>query len=334
MSNQQMRAAVITAAGGPEALQVLTVPRPIPQQSEVLVRVRASALNRADLLQRRGLYPAPPGVPTDIPGIEFAGEVVATGPRVQLWNLGQRVMGLVGGGAHAEYLVAHERTVAELPSNLSWEDAAGIPEAYITAHDSLWIQAGLRPDERVLIHVVGSGVGIAAVQLTRGMNAIPFGTSRTADKIDRAKEYGLESGFVVPTPPTREDAKRWTADGAFDVILDLAGGAYASASLHALAPRGRIMLIGTMAGQRTEVELGLMLSKRARMMGTVLRSRPLEEKIAATQAFAKEVIPLFARGVLRPVIGSEFNLADVRRAHERMESNQSFGKIILRMNDC
>ena len=326
-----MMAVVITRPGGPDVLEVREVPKPTPQPSEVLVRVRASALNRADLLQRRGLYPAPLGVPADIPGIEFAGEVEQVGESVQLWKPGQRVMGLVGGGAYAEYLMAHERTLVQVPENLSWEQAASIPEAYITAHDALWIQAALRPSERVLIHAVGSGVGLAALQLARALNAIPCGTSRTADKLERAKEFGLAEGFAVPSAPTPDDGKRWSENGAFDVVIDLAGGPYVSASLHALASRGRIILVGTTAGGKSEIELGLILGKRVRMTGTALRARPLEEKIAVTRAFAAEVVPLFASGALRTVVDSEFSLRDVRRAHERMESNQSFGKIVLRI---
>lgn len=327
-----MLAAVITRPGGPEVLEVRDTPRPTPQKNEVLVRVRASALNRADLLQRRGHYPAPPGVPADIPGMEFAGEVDQIGDAVQLWKPGQRVMGLVGGGAYAEYLVTHERTLARVPDNLRWEQAASIPEAFITAHDALWMQAALRPSERVLIHAVGSGVGLAALQLARAMNAVPCGTSRTSDKLQRAKQFGLADGFVVPSAPTPEDGKRWSANGAFDVVIDLTGGPYVNASLHALSHRGRIILVGTMAGAKSEVDLGLMLGKRARMTGTVLRARPLEEKIAVTRSFVAEVLPLFVSGVLQTVIDSEFTLKDVRRAHERMESNESFGKIVLRVD--
>ena len=327
-----MRAVAIRSFGGPEVLEVRTLPKPLPQGSDVLVRVRASALNRADVLQRRGLYPPPPGV-TDIPGLEFAGELEAIGTAVQLWKPGQRVIGLVAGGAHADYLVAHERTLAPAPQNLTWPELAAIPEAFITAHDALWTQAGLRPNERVLIHAVGSGVGLAALQLTRAINAVPFGTSRTAGKLQKAKALGLEAGFDVPGAATPETGKQWAANGGFDVILDLVGGAYTNASLHALAPRGRIMLVGTMAGARSELDLALMLHKRAIMIGTVLRARPLEEKIAVTHAFARELLPLFSRGILRPIIDSEFSMADVRQAHQRMESNESFGKVVLRMSE-
>lgn len=331
MDSKEMQAVVITHPGGPEVLEIKIRPRPDPHGAEVLIRVRASSLNRADLLQRRGRYPAPAGAPSDIPGLEFAGEVEAVGPGVQLWRPGDRVMGLVGGGAQGEYLVTHERTLSEVPANLSWAQAAAIPEAFITAHDALWVQAALRPNERVLIHAAGSGVGLATVQLACAMNAIAFGTSRTSDKLERAKQLGLGAGFVVAGTPTRDTAKQWSAEGEFDVVMDLIGGEYTNASLHALAPRGRVLLIGTMGGAKAEIDLGLIMGKRAQLRGTMLRARPLEEKIAVNLAFRDEVVPLFARGTLKPVIDSEFDWHDIRQAHERMESDQTFGKVVLRI---
>src|SRR5437868_10804568 len=222
MTTQQMVAAFISRSGGPEVLELRKIAKPKPESSEVLVRVHASALNRADLLQRRGHYPAPPGVPPDIPGLEFAGAIEETGAKAQLWNPGDRVMGLTGGGAQAEYLVAHERTVIGIPSSLTWQEAAAIPEAFITAHDALWIQAGLRPSELVLIHAVGSGVGLAAVELVRAMGAIPFGTSRSKDKIDRAKTFGLQEGFTISGSADEMRAAVKAANGGrgFDVVLD------------------------------------------------------------------------------------------------------------------
>src|SRR5581483_2162 len=181
-----MKAIVICAPGGPEVLTVRDFPTPQPSADQVLVRVRAAGVNRADLLQRAGNYPAPPGCPQDIPGLEFAGEVAELGPEARLWKPGQRVFGITGGGAYAEFIVAHERTLAEVPPNLDWLEAASIPEVFITAHDALWKQAALRPSETVLVHAVGSGVGLAAVQLARAMNAVPYGTSRTHDKLQRA----------------------------------------------------------------------------------------------------------------------------------------------------
>src|SRR5258708_5221081 len=223
-----MQAIWISRFGGPEVLEVREVSRPAASPGEVLVRVRAAALNRADLLQRQGKYPAPHGSPQEIPGMEFAGEVAEVGPGVRMWKAGQRVFGLAGGGAQAQYIVTHERLLAEIPENLSWAEAASVPETFITAHDALWIQAGLRPAETVLIHSVGSGVGLAAVQLACAVQAVPYGTSRTLDKISRAKDYGLEAGIAVPEnfhDPVAE-APPWTGGKGINLVLSLVGGAY------------------------------------------------------------------------------------------------------------
>jgi putative PIG3 family NAD(P)H quinone oxidoreductase len=330
-----MHAAIITSHGGPEVLKIENLHRPVPTADQVLVQVKASALNRADLLQRQGKYPAPAGAPANIPGMEFAGLVAERGPDAHHWHTGQRVFGITAGGAHAEYVVVHERTLAEVPANLSWSQAAAVPEVFITAHDALWKQAGLRPAENVLIHSVGSGVGLAAVQLCRAMHAIPYGTSRTLDKIHKSRPYGLEDGFQVRDADQLDslsDYTRSVTDGhGFDVVLDLAGGPYVSASLQSLAPKGRIMCVGTVAGGRAELNLGQVLSKRAHLIGTVLRARSLEEKILVTQAFAKEVVPLLANGVLLPTIDSEFWLNEIQDAHKRLESNETFGKVVLRI---
>jgi putative PIG3 family NAD(P)H quinone oxidoreductase len=327
-----MNAVIITRPGGAEVLEIRDVPTPAPAANEVLVRVRASALNRADLLQRRGRYPAPPGSPADIPGIEFAGEVAACGADAKRWQAGQRVFGIIGGGAHAECLVTHEGTLAEIPPNLGWAEAGAVPEVFLTAHDALWVQAGLEAGERVLIHAVGSGVGLAAVQLVRAKGAIPYGTSRTADKIARAKEYGSEDGAVVTDPATElpELARRWAPDG-FDVVLELAGGPYLPASLQAMRLKGRLMLVGTVAGGSAELSLAPILSKRLTLRGTALRSRSVEEKIAATASFTADVLPLLASGALRPTIDSRFPLEQIRQAHQRLESNQTFGKVVLEL---
>ncbi|MGH9603820.1 MAG: alcohol dehydrogenase catalytic domain-containing protein, partial [Terriglobales bacterium] len=212
-----MKAVLITRPGGPEVLEIRDVSTPQPAAGEVLVRVMASALNRADILQREGRYPAPPGAPADIPGIEFAGEVAALGPEARAWQVGQRVFGITGGGGHAEYLVAHEHTLAEVPPNLTWTEAAAIPEAFITAHDALWQQAALRPSERVLIHAVGSGVGLAAIQLVHARGAVPYGTARNEEKVTRAREYGLEDGIVLrdSLEPLADRAKHWTSGRGF-----------------------------------------------------------------------------------------------------------------------
>jgi putative PIG3 family NAD(P)H quinone oxidoreductase len=329
-----MRAAVITGPGGPDVLEVRDLPAPVPGFEQVLVRVHASALNRADLLQRRGGYAAPPGWPSDIPGIEIAGEVDALGPGATLWQRGDRVFGLVGGGAHAEYCVVHERTLARVPDRLSWGEAGAIPEAFITAHDALASQANVRPGEHVLIHAVGSGVGLAAVQLCRSLGAIPYGTARTADKVERARKLGLEDGIVVTADPLEiaEPVARWTKGLGVDVVLELVGGAYVPASIAALASKGRLVLIGLVAGASVQVDLGRVLRQRLTIRGTVLRARPLEERIQVTRAFAGEVVPFLERGTVAPVIDSTFPLTEIRAAHERLESNATFGKVVVQIS--
>src|SRR5688500_3743059 len=248
---------------------------------DVLVRVRAAGLNRADIHQRKGGYPAPPGSPPDIPGLEYAGDVLEVGSDVRDFAVGDPVFGICGGGAHAELISVPARTAARIPAGLSWSDAGSIPEAFITAHDALVTQGNLRAGGRVLIHAVGSGVGLAAVQVARAVGAIPFGTSRTADKIDRALPYGLERGGEVrDAKALSELARDWAPDG-FDVVLDLVGGAYTPASIDLLATRGRLMLVGLVAGATATFDLRRILSRRVSVTGTVLRARSVDEKAAA-----------------------------------------------------
>ena len=326
-----MRAAWISSFGGPEVLEIRQVDRPSINNEQVLVRVRASSLNRADLLQRQGKYPPPPGFPAEISGIEFAGEVAEIGSSVRQWKPGQCVFGLIGGGAHAEYLATSEHLLAEIPSNLNFEQAAAIPEVFITAHDALWTQAGLRPGETVLIHAVGSGVGLAAVQLCRAIQAVPYGTSRTADKIEKSKPLGLEDGAVVSEnfDALEAAAQKWTGGKGINVVLDLVGGPYVKASQKLMASKGRIVLVGTIAGGSYELDARYMLSKRLKIWGTVLRARSLEEKIEVTKKFAAEVVPLLAGGVLRPNIDSTFKLDEISQAHQRLESNETLGKVVI-----
>jgi len=326
-----MRAAVITKAGGPDVLEVRDVPRPVPGEGEVLVRVRASALNRADLLQRRGNYPAPPGAPQDVPGLEIAGEVVGRGPGTGRWSIGDRVFGIVGGGGNADFATTPEDELAAIPPSLSWEEAAAIPEAFITAHDALITQAAMRPGECVLIHAVGSGVGLAAVQLVRALGGRALGTARTQDKVDRARPLGLENGVVVGKEAAAfvEPVRRWTDGRGADVVIDLVGGDYIAADVSAAALKGRIMLVGLLAGRSTTVDLGGILRQRLTIRGTVLRSRPAHEKVEATRAFARDLLPLLASGKVKPLIERVFPLERIREAHELMESNATFGKIVI-----
>jgi putative PIG3 family NAD(P)H quinone oxidoreductase len=326
-----MKAAWIAKFGGPEGLEIRTVSRPQVVADQVLVRVRASALNRADLLQRQGRYPAPPGYPQEIPGVEFAGEVAEIGPLVQMWRPGQRVFGLTGGAAQAEYVVIQERLLAEIPANLDWTEAAAVPEVFITAHDALWKQANLRPGETVLIHAVGSGVGLAAVQLVRALHAVPYGTSRTPEKIDQAKRVGLEDGIAVKDDfdALVSAAEKWTHAKGINVVLDLVGGPYVKASQKLMAAKGRMILVGTVAGGSYELDSRFVMSKRLQIRGTVLRARSLEEKIEVTRSFAAEVVPLLAKGILKPNIDSKFKMEEIGKAHQRLESNQTVGKVVL-----
>lgn len=324
-----MRAVVIARPGGPDVLELREVARPVPAPGEVLVRIRATALNRADLLQRQGRYPAPHGWPQEIPGMEYAGEVVALGRGVQRWREGDRVMGIAGGGTYAEYVAVHERAAAAIPAVLSFTEAAAVPEAFITAHDALVTQANVRMGERVLVHAVGSGVGLAAIQLARAAGARAFGTARTPDKIERAGAFGLNGGAVLGADlsPLEHAVAGW--GGAPNVILDLVGGPYFAASIAVAAPRARIILIGTVAGREGTAPLGMILGKRLTIRGTVLRSRSPEEKVAANVAFEEQVVPLLADGTLRPVVDSVFALGQAGDAHALMESNATFGKIVL-----
>jgi putative PIG3 family NAD(P)H quinone oxidoreductase len=328
-----MRAVVITRAGGPEGLAVREVPMPSPGPGEILVRVRASALNRADILQREGRYPPPPGAPADIPGLEFAGEVVECGSGATRWKPGARLFGIVAGGAHAEFLVTNQDAVAAVPDHVGWLDAAAIPEAFITAHDAMITQAQLAIGETVLVHAVASGVGLAAVQLARAWGAIPFGTSRTAEKLLAAREIGLEDGIAIhgDFDPLAKKVEAWTTGRGIDVTLDLVGGPYLAASAKVAASRGRIMIIGSLAGQAGDFPLGIVLRKRLQLRGTVLRSRSLAEKIDATAGFERDVVPLVATGRVRPVIDSVHALDRIADAHRRMESNESVGKIVIQM---
>jgi putative PIG3 family NAD(P)H quinone oxidoreductase len=326
-----MKAVVITRFGGPEVLEIQDVPTPQPGPDEVLVRVHGTALNRADLLQRIGRYAAPAGAAENIPGLEFAGEVAELGANAQRWHKGNRVMGIIGGGAHAEFVAAHQDALAAVPANLEWSAAGAIPEVFITAHDALR-QAEFNAGENVLIHAVGSGVGLAATQLVRALGGRAFGTSRTPDKIERAKEFGLASGFEVPDPSVLASLSAFAqnvTDAGFDVVLDLNGGPYFAASLEAMALKGRIILIGGVAGGRANIDLYQILGKRLHVIGTVLRARSLEEKIAITGAFAREVVPLLEKGSIQPVIDSVYPLEKIQYAHRRLESNETFGKVVL-----
>jgi NADPH:quinone reductase len=326
-----MKAVRFTGKGGPEVVELAEVEAPRPSRGEVLVRVRAAAMNRADLLQRRGLYPPPAGFREDIPGLELAGEIAELGEAVTGWKVGDRVMAIAAGEAQAELAVVHERMLLRVPEGLSLGDAGALPEAGMTAHDALFTIGGLRPGATVLIHAVGSGVATAALQIARAAGALTVGTSRTADKLEKARALGLEHAILVgrEEPKFADEVKRLTGRRGAALILDFVGGAYAAENVASLAPGGRIVVIGTMGGPKAQLDLGLLMRVRGSITGTVLRPRPLEEKIAVTQAFGRDVLPLIAAGKVKPVVDALLPAARAREAHERMEKNDSFGKIVL-----
>lgn len=325
-----MRAIIVTKPGGPEILEEQSRPLPEPGLGQIRVRIHASALNRADLLQRRGAYAPPPGASPDIPGLEYAGEVDAVGPETSLWAAGSRVMGITGGGGHAEYLCVHEREAIPVPSALSWEDAAAIPEVFLTAYDALVHRLALRPGERLLIHAIGSGVGTAALQLGLLAGAVVIGTSRSADKLTRARELGLAVGVDTSRDDWLSRIAGVTDDQGVDAVLDLVGGNFLAGNITVLAPHGRLVLVGLTAGARAELNLAAVLGKRLHIIGTVLRTRSLEEKIALAREFSDRIVPLFDSGRLRPIVDRVFPFSEIRAAHELMESNANFGKIVLR----
>ncbi|HEY6004598.1 MAG TPA: NAD(P)H-quinone oxidoreductase [Anaeromyxobacter sp.] len=326
-----MKAVLFGGKGGPEIIEWKETADPAPARGEVLVRVRAAGLNRADLLQRMGLYPPPPGTRADVPGLELAGEVAKVGEGVTAWKPGDRVMAIASGEAQAEYAVAHERMLLRIPEGMSFDDAGAIPEAGITSHDALFTLGGLRPGWPVLVHAVGSGVATAAVQIAKAAGATVIGTSRTPEKLERARALGMDHGILVAKEEPRfaDEVRKLTGKRGCPVIVDFVGAPYAQENLAALAPGGRIVVVGTLGGAKPVLDLSLLMRTRGSIVGTVLRPRPLEEKISATQAFARDVLPLVASGRVKPVVDAVLPAARAREAHERMEKNESFGKIVL-----
>ncbi|WP_437734121.1 NAD(P)H-quinone oxidoreductase [Sorangium sp. So ce1335] len=326
-----MRAVVIREPGGPDVLEVREVEAPEVPEGHVRVAVRFAGVNRADLLQRLGMYPAPPGAPPDVPGLEYAGVIEAVGKGAHRFAPGDRVFGLVPGGAYAERIVAHEREVAPVPDGLTDEEAAAVPEAFVTAYDALVTRARLAPGERVLVNAVGSGVGTAGLQIARALGCFVAGTSRTQDKLDRCRELGLDAGIAASGGTFADEVLKATGGPGVDAVLELVGGAYVNEDLRACAPRARIALVGLTAGATAELDLRELLRKRVELIGTVLRSRPLEEKIAAAQVLERNISPWLARRAVRPIIDRVFPLGDAAAAHIYMASNASFGKVLLRI---
>jgi len=322
---------------GPEQALVLgEAPRPEPAAGQVLIEVHATAVNRADLLQRRGFYPPPPGE-SDILGLEAAGTVVARGAEVpgaasvDNVRIGDRVMCLLGGGGYAEYVVVDHRMALPIPGDLPFEQAAGVPEVFYTAYMTLVAEAGLVRGETLLIHAGGSGVGTAAIQLAGALGARALVTAGSADKLERCRALGALGGINYKDEDFAERGRALSDGHGVDVILDCVGGSYLERNLALLAPRGRLVIIGLMGGARAEINLALLVGKRLRVIGTVLRTRSLEEKLALTVGMRETVLPLLAAGTVRPIIDAVFPLSDAAAAHDRVASNANFGKVILRV---
>ena len=323
-----MRAVVIDRPGSPEVLSLKEVRRPSPKAHDVLVKVHASGLNRADLLQRRGLYPAPPGSPADIAGLEFAGEV-AESPSGE-WARGARVMGIVGGGAAAEYLTLPADQLLPTPKHLSDAEAAAIPEAFLTAYDAVVLQGKLQRGEWLALNAAGSGVGTAAIQLARHLGASVVGSSRTVDKLERCEGIGLNEAVLGSSETLAQACERRLGPQAISVILDLVGGAELSNLLRCLDDQGRLILVGLLAGRRATLPLGVILGRRLRVQGTVLRSRSDDEKAALVAAFRRHLLADFSvDGPLRPIIHCTVPWTEVREAHQLLEGNSTFGKVVL-----
>ena len=295
-------------------------PDPEPGSGEILVRVRAAGLNGADIMQRAGMYPAPPGSPQDIPGLEFAGEVVAAGPGATRFAAGDRVMAVVGGGGQAELATVHERQAMPVPGALDWPQAGGTPEVFTTAHDAIFTQAGLRPGERFLVHGAAGGVGTAAVQLGASAGARVTATVRRAEARDTVRELGAHEVL---------DPEGFEEHGPFDVILELVGAPNLGANLKAVATQGRIVVIGIGAGAKGEINLRDLMSRRVTLRASTLRPRPLEEKALTARAMEREVLPLFAAGRLRVPLAESFPLDEVAEAYDRFAAGGKLGKIVV-----
>ena len=323
-----MRAVVLRSHGGPEVLEIQDVEAPVPGNDDISVDVVATALNRADLLQRMGLYPNPFPDDVEIPGLEFSGTVRSVGAHVRRWKVGDPVMGIVSGGGYAQQLVLPERQAMRIPTGISVADAAAIPEVFITAWDALVVQGVLTSGRWALVHAGGSGVGTAAIQICKAIGARIVVTC-SASKVAACRALGADVVVDYGSQDFVAEVASATAGVGVDVVLDVIGGDYLERNIAALATKGRIIQVGVMAGKPVLFNVGALLGKRASIIGTVLRARPVEEKISISQRFASEVLPLFDAGVLQPVIDRRYQLDDIAAAHEYMASNGNTGKIVI-----
>ena len=324
-----MRAVVITEYGSEDVLKVQEVPEPAPGPDQVVVAVASSAMNRADLLQRAGQYPAPGPKPDfEIPGLEYSGKILAVGSEVSNWSTGDEVMGIVSGGAMAEMVVTHERMLQSVPRGVGVADAAAIPEVFMTAHDALVTQGALRSGGRSLVHAGASGVGTAAIQIAKSLGA-QIAVTCSSGKVEACRNLGADLVVDYTEKDFSEAVGEWTMGQGVDVVLDVVGGDYLAMNIKCLKVQGRIVQVGVMAAPVASFALGALLPKRASLIGTVLRSRPIEQKIEANQLFISQLLPRFEDGSLKPVIDSRFSLDEIAGAHAYMATNANVGKILI-----
>ncbi len=323
-----MRAVVLNGHGGPEVLTFADIAAPQPGPEEIVVQVRATSLNRADLLQRMGFYPDPFPGEYEVPGMEFSGSVQALGSRVRSWRVGDEVMGIVSGGAYAEQLVVHERQAMRIPRGVSLADAAAIPEVFITAWDALVVQGGLTSGRWALVHAGASGVGTAAVQICKAIGAHVIATC-SEGKVAAVQALGADVVVDYSSEDFVEAVKTATGGRGVDVVLCVIGGEYLDRNVASLAQKGHIVQVGVMGGGNMTFNLAGLMPKRAKLSGTVLRARPIEEKIAISQRFAAEVLPMFESERLKPVIDCRYSFADIAHAHVHMGANANTGKIVI-----
>lgn len=322
-----MRAVVLRSHGGPESLTIEDVPEPVGGPEDVVVKVRATALNRADLLQVMGMYPNPRPSALEIPGLEFSGTVYSIGDRVTMWKLGDEVMGIEAGGGYAEFIATHERQLLRVPAVVGVADGAAIPEVFLTAWDALVVQAGLTSGRWALVHAGASGVGTASIQIAKSIGARIAVTCSTG-KMELCRSLGADLILERSPAPWLTEAMAAVPDG-FDTILDVVGGDEIERNLQAVAMKGRIIQVGLMGGSTVPVNVYALMGRRASWTGTMLRARPIEEKIALTRRFSSEILPLFDSGQLHPVIDSRFPFDEIADAHRHMSANANAGKIMI-----
>lgn len=322
-----MQAVVLRSHGGPDSLTIEDIPDPSGGPEDVVVRVRATALNRADLLQTMGMYPNPRPALYEIPGLEFSGTVESIGERVTMWKPGDEVMGIEAGGAYAEKIATHERQLLRVPDSVGVADAAAIPEVFLTAWDALVLQGGLTSGRWALVHAGASGVGTASIQIAKAIGA-RIAVTCSAGKMDVCRALGADAVFERSPSNWLAEARSAVPDG-FDTILDVVGGEEIDRNLQSVAIKGRVVQVGLMAGGSVPVNVGLLMGRRATWIGTTLRVRPIEEKVAVTRRFAAEMLPLFDSGVLKPVIDSRYPFARIADAHRHMLANANAGKILI-----